>query len=253
MVKLTIDGQKIEVKEELTLLEIAQQLNIEIPTLCYHEALSPYGACRLCIVEIITDEKRELKSSCSYPVQEGLVVETSSARVIQTRKMIVELLLASCPNSKKIQDLAKQMGITKPRFETEDNECILCGLCVRVCAELMKISAVDFFNRGPKTEVTTPFQKSSDVCVGCGACASVCPIEGIKIEDIGESRTIHNWHTVVKLKKCKICGNYFAPVVQLDSLKGKTCIADDFLDICQNCRRKTSEHNIINAKKVTVY
>ena len=106
MITLTINGLQTSVEKGTTLLEAARFLGFPIPTLCYNEGLSPYGACRLCVVEIGEGKGARLVSSCTYPTQDGLVVRTSSERVLKARRMILELLLASCPQSKTIQDLA---------------------------------------------------------------------------------------------------------------------------------------------------
>jgi NADH dehydrogenase/NADH:ubiquinone oxidoreductase subunit G len=175
MIKLQINGLDVEVEEGTTLLEAGQFLGIKIPTLCYYEGLSPYGACRLCVVEIGKGTNAKLVSSCTYPVEDGLVVMTDSQRVIAARKMLVELLLATCPSSKVIQDLAAKMGVQSTRFEVKNEDCILCGLCVRICAEQMDAKAIGFVDRGYKTKITTPFDMKSEVCRLCGACMYICP------------------------------------------------------------------------------
>lgn len=189
-VTLEIDGKEVKAKEGMTVLEVAKGAGIDIPTLCYHEALSPYGACRLCTVEITSRGRSRLLTACTYPVEEGLVVQTDTVRVHRARRMIVELLLARCPDVKIIQDLADEYGIEKPRFKIEDDNCILCGLCVRICEERMGVSAINFVGRGIDREVDTPFHMHSDVCVTCGACAFVCPTGAIKLEDITKNKPL---------------------------------------------------------------
>src|SRR4030042_6137697 len=116
MINLKINGLNVSVERGTTLLEAAKFLGFPIPTLCYMEGLSPYGACRLCVVEIGEEPKTKLVSSCTYPVEEGLKVRTASTRVLRARRMILELLLASCPQYKVIQDLASAPGIRQQRF-----------------------------------------------------------------------------------------------------------------------------------------
>lgn len=236
MVKLVIDEKEIETKKK-TILEAAKEANIDIPTLCYHEALSPYGACRLCVVEIKSGGKTELVSSCTYPALDGLEVRTASDRVMNARRMVVELLLARCPNAKVLQDLAKEMGIKEPRFKKEDEDCILCGHCVRVCSEIVGVSAISFIGRGATREVETPFRIESDKCIGCGACAFVCPTETIKLEDIERVREIERWHASQELQKCKVCGRYFAPKVQLDFVAEKSGVPRETFEVCETCRQ----------------
>ena len=182
MITITIDDKKIGVPEGTTVLEAARQLGIEIPTLCFHERLIPYGACRVCTVEIIRGGQSSLQSSCSYPAMNGLIVKTNSKRVIDGRRMIVELLLARCPNVPLIQDLAKKMGIQKSRFRLKNEDCILCGLCVVVCHEVAGVGAIGFAGRGTDRRVTTPFELPSDICTACGACSYVCPLNLLEME-----------------------------------------------------------------------
>jgi len=175
MITLKINGLDVSVEQGTTVLEAANFLGFPIPTLCHMEGLSPYGACRLCVVEIGDEPKTKLVSSCTYPAQEGLKVRTASNRVIRARRMILELLLASCPQSKTIQDLASAHGIRQQRFRQEYEDCILCGLCVRMCDEQMMARAIGFRGRGENRSIGTPFDVKSDVCRACGGCMYVCP------------------------------------------------------------------------------
>jgi len=175
MITLKINGLEVSVEEGSTLLEAATFLGFPIPTLCHLEGLSPYGACRLCVVEIGEGPKARLVSSCTYPAGQGLQVRTASARVLRARSMVLELLLASCPQSKVIQDLASAHGIRRQRFRQEYEDCILCGRCVRMCEEQMMAKAIGFRGRGEKRSVGTPFDVKSEVCRLCGGCLYVCP------------------------------------------------------------------------------
>ena len=183
MINLTINGKKIGALEGMTILQAAKRVGINIPTLCHHDSLSPYGVCRLCLVEINQRGRKRLVTSCNFFVEDGLEVETHSERVLSIRKGIMELLLARCPNSKKIKSLAREMGIEKSRFRDEDEDCILCGLCVRVCREIAGANAIAFAERGTARKIATPFFDPSSNCIGCGGCAYVCPTGAITIED----------------------------------------------------------------------
>jgi len=239
MVKLTIDGKEVEVEEGTSILEAANKVGIEIPTLCYHPAVSAYGACRVCTVEVIRKGWSMLTASCTYPVREGIEVKTNSERVKKARKLIMELLLARCPNVKTVQDLAKKMGVEKGRFPQENEECILCGLCVRVCEEVIGACAISFANRGVERKVTTPFEIQSDTCIGCGACAVVCPTGVIKIEDIEDKRKIDIWHTELERARCVRCGGYFSPLAAINYLKERgTEKIKELLELCPECRKK---------------
>ncbi|PIU28299.1 MAG: heterodisulfide reductase [Candidatus Hydromicrobium americanum] len=188
MISLTINGKKIEVEEGLTVLKAAEKLGIKIPTLCSHKALSPYGACRLCLVEISRGEgSPEIHASCTYPALEGMVVQTDSERVIKTRKIMIELLLARCPDSEDIKNLARELGVEKIRIKSKNKDCTLCGLCVRMCEERMGRAAISFSGRGPRREVTSPFGKPSEVCQACGACDFICPTGKIKLPEVSKN------------------------------------------------------------------
>ena len=184
VVTLTINGVIVQAEEGSSILEVAKFYGIEIPTLCYHDELTPYGSCRLCTVEVDDGRKTKLVASCLYPIKEGIKVKTHTERVIKGRKMIIELLLARCPNSKTLQDLASQMGVEQIRFKMENEDCILCGLCVRMCAEQMGSGAIGFVGRGQEREVATPFHMASEVCRNCGACMYICPAVDVQCRGI---------------------------------------------------------------------
>jgi len=175
MINLTINGLPVSVEPGSTLLEAARFLGFPIPTLCHMEGLTPYGACRLCVVEIGQEPKSKLVSACTYPAEEGLRVRTASKRVLRARRMILELLLASCPQSKVIQDLASAHGVRTQRFRQEHEDCILCGRCVRMCSEQMMAGAIGFRGRGERRSLGTPFDAKSEACRYCGGCMYVCP------------------------------------------------------------------------------
>ncbi|MFZ5516730.1 MAG: 2Fe-2S iron-sulfur cluster-binding protein [Candidatus Zhuqueibacterota bacterium] len=175
MINLTMNGLDVQVEEGTTLLEAANLYGFHIPTLCYHDGLSPYGACRLCVVEIASGASTKIVSSCTYPATEGLKVFTNSQRVLDARKMVIELHLATCPGSKVIQDLASKHGVHQVRFKQEYEDCINCGLCVRMCAEQMMGKAIGFVGRGHNRHITTPFDIRSEECRLCGGCMYICP------------------------------------------------------------------------------
>jgi bidirectional [NiFe] hydrogenase diaphorase subunit len=239
MITLNIDGREFKAEKGQTILQVARENGIDIPTLCHHEAIEPYGACRLCIVEISKRERTKIVTSCLYPVEEGLEVKTSSPRVIGNRKMLLELLLARCSKNKVIKELASQMGIEQPSFKPEyleDNDCIVCGLCVRTCEQVVGVSAISLVNRGITKEPASPFLEPATACIGCGSCYYVCPTGAIKMEDKGDTRIIYNWKVEFKLKKCKVCGNYWAPEKQLEYIRKKWNLPEDFFDICPTCK-----------------
>jgi bidirectional [NiFe] hydrogenase diaphorase subunit len=184
MLNVTINDRQLQVEEGKTILEVALDEGIKIPTLCYHKELTPYGACRLCLVEIVGGGRPGLEASCIYKVTDRLEVKTDTDRVKKARKIIFELLLARCPDAEAIKKLAAEYGVTGTRIKLKQKEnCILCGLCVRVCGEISQRHAQSFAGRGERRNVQTSFYKVSERCIGCGACAYLCPVEALKIEE----------------------------------------------------------------------
>lgn len=195
-VLIIIDGQMVQIDHGAPIIDAAKKAGIFIPTLCYHEALKSYGSCRLCMVEVVQNKQSRLVTSCSFPVERGMEVFTDTARVRKIRRMVVELLLARCPDVPLIQTLARQMGVDSLRLrKKEGKECILCGLCVRFCEEVVGVGAIGLANRGTEREVATPFRVASDVCIGCGSCTYICPTGCIEM--VADEKT-------PQLKKLKI-------------------------------------------------
>lgn len=187
---INVDGKTIRATDGQTILQaVTGRKGIgNIPVLCYHPAVTAYGACRLCTVEIEEGKKSQFVAACLYPVKKGLVVKTDTERVRKLRKGILELMLARCPNVKIVQDLAKEYGIEKSRYLLGDHDCILCGLCVRACQEVIGKSAINLVNRGIYREVAAPFYayELNESCVGCGDCVFICPTGAIQIGPQGK-------------------------------------------------------------------
>jgi len=177
---VNIDGREIEASEGMTILEAAQSLGVVIPTLCHHEKLEPYGGCRICTVEAEVKGRTKLVASCVYPVEPKLIVRTRSDKVDRVRKMILQLLLSHAPDSEQLQDLAKEYGADKDRFEKESSFCIHCGLCVRYCAEVKEKNAVGFINRGARREIAFIPEIASKECWDCKECFPLCPTSALQ-------------------------------------------------------------------------
>ena len=220
MINLLINGVNVSVEKGFTLLEAAQFLGFPIPTLCHMEGLSPYGACRLCVVEIGEGSRAKLVSSCTYPAEEGLRVQTGSKRVVRARRMVLELLLASCPQSKTIQDLAAAHGVCQQRFRQEYEDCILCGRCVRMCEEQMAAKAIGFRGRGEKRSIGTPFDRNSEVCRTCGGCIYVCPACELRCTYATPEQAI-----------CGGCANLSPPCIEKEGFDHLMC----YMDSCISC------------------
>jgi len=170
-----IDGKEVKATEGKTVLEAAKSADIFIPTLCFHEKLAPYGGCRICTVEVEVRGWTKLVAACLYPLEQDLIVRTRSKKVDKIRKMILEFLLAHAPNSPQLLDLAQEYGADKDRFEKESSFCILCGLCVRYCAEVKKKNAVGFVDCGARREIRFIPEIALKECTSCKECFPLCP------------------------------------------------------------------------------
>jgi bidirectional [NiFe] hydrogenase diaphorase subunit len=220
MITFTLNGLEVQVEEGTTLLEAAKFYGFPIPTLCYNEGLSPYGACRLCVVEIGEGPRAKLVSSCTYPAQGGLVVRTASERVLRARRMVIELLLASCPQSKIIQDIASAHDVRQQRFKQEYEDCIMCGLCVRMCEQQMMAKAIGFRGRGERRSIGTPFDIKSEECRLCGGCIYICPACQLRCTYAEPEKAV-----------CGGCANLAPPCVDKEQFHDMMC----YMDPCVAC------------------
>jgi len=193
----------VKTEKDTTVLEAAKFYGLEIPTLCYLEGLSPYGGCRLCLVEVGPREQARLVTACTYPAKEGLQVRTHTEKVLKHRRLLLELYLATCPSSKQLQDLASRHHVTRVRFPSKNQECIYCGLCVRMCKEQMKGKAIDFVDRGIHRRITTFFDRKSEDCRLCGGCMYVCPACQVRCQGPQEESPV-----------CGACLNLYPPCVE---------------------------------------
>ena len=244
MPQIEIDGKKYDAPDGSTILQFARRNSIRIPALCYHSAVKPYGACRLCLVEVNKRGKPTIVTSCSYPVSDGLVVKTSTELALLARRGMMELLLARCPENETILSLAKEMGVEGTRFPkvTESQRgCILCGLCVQMCADVIGVAAISFADRGVRRTVATPFREVSEDCVGCGVCAAICPVGAIRLRWSDTDVEVSPFGSKVPLRHCAQCGvpltgEPFGKMVD-DKLRGNL---KKSAMLCDACKRKNS-------------
>ncbi len=187
---LTIDKKKVTAETGESLLDVANRNGAEIPSLCHHPHLKPYGACRLCLVEVKRNGRTKITTSCNYEVLDGIEVTTVTDQIKTHRKMVLELLLGIAPEAMRIKGLARGHGVQTPAFKADKppanrKNCIVCGLCSRVCEDVVGASAITMTGRGDGKGLKVPFDDViADSCIGCGACASVCPTGAIDMESI---------------------------------------------------------------------
>ena len=174
-VALTIDDRPVQAAEGQTILQAASHEGIQIPNMCSHPSLEPFGACRLCLVEITKGDRTRIVASCGYPVEEGLVVRTQTPHVRKLRALILEIMMAMAPGVKSIRDLAHEYGVTRSRFASDRTYCILCGLCVRYCEAAKDRPAIGFVGRGVNRRIAWVPESSYEDCAKCGECTSLCP------------------------------------------------------------------------------
>jgi len=246
---VTIEGKTVTVPHESTILQAARKAHVWIPTLCYHPTFSAPAVCRICMVEIEGSDGApgRLVTACNYPVRRDITVSVSSERAVRVRSGVMQLLLARAPESKELQELAERMGVKGtpyPKVTEAQRNCILCGLCVSVCEEVIGVSAIGFAGRGVERAVATPFRRPSETCIACGACAAICPVGTIQVRihaDTGEAE-ISPFKSRSKLLICKECGVRMVSVPVAQAMSDRVKIDwEEFrrlARLCPECRRK---------------
>ena len=240
MLTVTIDGRAAKAREGAYVLEAARAAGVEIPTLCHHEALEPYGGCRLCVVDVTKAEWGgwcKMVISCQYPVEEGLIVRTDSERVRETRRVVLDLLLARCPETPLVQRLAREHGIERTSYVAngEPTDCILCALCTRICDHI-GVSAIATVDRGIGRQVAPPYHEPPPDCIGCLACAEICPTSFIQYQTSDRSRTI--WGKTFEMLRCSSCGRAHITVAEAGHFAGRGGVPKSYFETCDVCKRK---------------
>ncbi|MGO9614430.1 MAG: 2Fe-2S iron-sulfur cluster-binding protein [Dissulfurispiraceae bacterium] len=247
MVDIVLNGMRLRVEEGTTVLEVARSVGVEIPTLCYHKALKPYGGCRLCVVEISgLNIRKMIRSSCNLEVSEGLVIKTSSLRLDVMRKKLLALYLSLAPKPRYfLVEMAGRYGVTESGSKEDGIDfCTRCTLCIRVCREKIGAAALLLAKTvSPAQSVTRSIRLFSEACMGGGTCVSICPSGALSLKDDGSQRTLLLWGRPVaafKLITCESCGRpyvtqkYFNRLhLQLSHEDGK-----DVKKVCPECARR---------------
>lgn len=237
--EIEVDGRTCAAQPGETLLAVARRAGLFIPSLCAHPLLHPYGACRLCLVEVEQKGRRRLVAACAYPVQADLVVRTTTEKIAALRRGILELYLARCPDSSPLRELAARLGVAGTRFPVlgkREEKCILCGLCVRVCSEVVGAAAISFAGRGRERRVDSPFSLGADDCAGCCACVAVCPTGAITADAVGDTLHLVPFKTSLKLQRCVSCGTPIAPARLLESVRIQASLPFVAGLLCPGCR-----------------
>ena len=240
LISFSINGKTVSGAEGETILKVAQRSGIRIPTLCHHEAVEDEGACRLCMVEITHRDWKGwngLVTACLYPIEPGLEVTTDGEAVLECRRNVLDLLLARCPSSPVIQDLAAAHGLqqTTLTIDEDPDNCILCGLCTRICAQ-MGHHAISTVGRGVNKKVGLPLDEPSESCVGCAVCARICPTDAISFRDEPRQRKI--WSQTFEMMRCTECGTSHITRKQAEYICEREGMTIDDFEKCDTCRSK---------------
>lgn len=240
LISFSINGTAVSGAEGETVLTVARRAGIRIPTLCHHEAVEPSGACRLCMVEITHRDWKGWKglvTACLYPIEPGLEVSTDSEAVRECRRNVLDLLLARCPSSPVIRDLAAEYGLKRTTLTVDEDptNCILCGLCTRVCAEMGHF-AISTVGRGTQKKIGLPLDEPAESCVGCAVCARICPTDAITFREDGKTRRI--WGQNFELMRCSECGTSYITRAQAEFICEREGMTIDYFEKCDACRSR---------------
>ena len=241
MIKIKINGKVVKAKKKELALVVAKREGFEIPNLCYHPALKPDGACRLCLVEVKSNragKPNKIVTSCTLEVTDGMEILLDTPEVMENRKNVLEMLRARVPDSPYLYDLGKAHGLEIVDIKEQDEQCILCGLCARICNEVVGAKALTCEGRGVDTYFRPPFGEAPETCVACTSCAFVCPVNCIPVKKTEDH--INIWEKDFPRLKCRSCGEPLELVQEhLDLIKNRVdfIVEEEFLT-CEKCSRE---------------
>jgi bidirectional [NiFe] hydrogenase diaphorase subunit len=245
-----MDGKEVTAEKGETILEVARRNDVYIPTLCHMQALEPAAMCRICTVELVERGRTRLVTSCNFPLRSSVEIRTDTPKIRQGRKIAIELLGARCPGAPVLKDLAERYGADLNRFQVDDKQCIMCGLCARVC-ERVGSNVLALCGRGAGITVDTFLGSISPDCIGCGACAQICPVNTIQMIDAdGERRLVVHGKEVsrVPLRRCNTCGEFFGPVIDLNEVMeraGEAKVPAPNIHVCPICSRRNLAKRLV--------
>lgn len=241
MPTVTVNGRKVTVADDAVILDAARAAGVRVPTLCQFDGLEPWGGCRLCVVDMWQqgwdDDWFKMVTACNHPVKDGMKVFTDTERVIETRRVVLDLLLARCPETPLIQRLAREHGIEQTSYEPnpEPTDCILCGLCTRVCDHI-GVSAISSVNRGWGREIAPPFHESPPDCIGCLACAEICPTDCIPYTDGRRVRRI--WDKDFEMLRDPVTGEAVITKAQAEHFAKLSGVPRDYFERSDASKRR---------------
>lgn len=251
--ELTVNGNSMKIRKQVSILDLARENGISIPTLCHHPALEPIGSCRLCTVEIAQNGRVKLDTACTHPAEDGLSVTTDSSRVKLVRKMVLSFLAARCPEVKFLEEMAQKMDVDitpLPYNKDTGEKCILCGRCVRVCREAIGKQAISFAFRGERRIPSSPFGTQSEDCIGCTACEYVCPTGAVTVIKERDAIFLSPWSTEVPLLNCSNCGSSIITAKAARNVEEKLKHGEkrtaEITTLCEKCRRKETARLLEN-------
>jgi bidirectional [NiFe] hydrogenase diaphorase subunit len=236
-----VNGIKVKVVDDAVILDAARAAGVHVPTLCQFDGLEPWGGCRLCVVDMWQqgwdNDWFKMVTACNHPVQDGMKIFTASERVIETRQVVLDLLLARCPDTPLIQRLAREHGIEQTSYQPnpEPTDCILCGLCTRVCDHI-GVSAIASVNRGWGREIAPPFNEPPPDCIGCLACAEICPTDCIPYSEGAGVRRI--WERDFEMLRDPATGEAVITRAQAEHFAKRSGVPASYFETSDTSKRR---------------